>query len=113
LDDGGMGFCGRALEPLTVQRTGYTGCCHTIHLDFVVCLWLHGLKQKSHPMIWANNGSVGCTLLEASTNQLGWVERSHPKPIPTEYGSLMGFAWTRCVSLRKITLWNKLMYLQP
>jgi hypothetical protein len=32
-------------------------------------------------------------LLEASTNQLGCVGWVHPKPLPTECGSLMGFAW--------------------
>jgi len=31
----------------------------------------------------------------ASTNQLGCVGWVHPKPLPTEYGSLMGFAWGR------------------
>jgi len=29
----------------------------------------------------------------ASTNQLGCVGWVHPKPLPTEYGSLMGFQW--------------------
>ena len=40
-------------------------------------------------------------LLEASTNQLGCVGWVHPKPLPTEYGSLMGFAWVGLLA----TLW--------
>jgi len=31
--------------------------------------------------------------LQPSTNQLVSVARVYPKPLATEYGSLMGFAW--------------------
>jgi hypothetical protein len=40
--------------------------------------------------------------LQPSTNQLGWVGRVHPKPLPTEYGSLMGFQWVCCIATQVI-----------
>ena len=32
-------------------------------------------------------------LVEPPTNRFGCVGGVHPKPLPTGYGSLMGFAW--------------------
>jgi hypothetical protein len=42
-------------------------------------------------------------LLEASTNQLGCVGWVHPKPLPTECGSLMGFAWVSLLATHATT----------
>gem|GEM_PF-1959869 len=42
-------------------------------------------------------------LLEASTNQLGCVGWVHPKPLPTECGSLMGFAWVSLLATDSTT----------
>ena len=37
-------------------------------------------------------------LVEPPTNRFGCVGGVHPKPLPTGYGSLMGFAWAILVS---------------
>ena len=50
------------------------GACDGVSLRFSASLALH-------------------TLLQPPTNQLVYIGRGHPKPLPTEYSSFMGFQW--------------------
>ena len=48
-------------------------------------------------------------LVEPPTNRFGCVGGVHPKPLPTGYGSLMGFAWvgllaTQCSREKRVKI---------
>ena len=45
--------------------------------------------------------------LQPSTNQLVSVARVYPKPLATEYGSLMGFAWVGFLATVRINGYAK------